>query len=63
MPDMIDKVEDAIEILKSKKSEIIKFINKKVNLPLLNEKQEAKLFGQIFDRFMLAIDKFVDKKK
>ena len=55
---MVDMI---MAYLKSNKEEIIDGINKKVNVPILNEKQEAKLLSQIFDRFMIAMDKFTDK--
>jgi len=61
MSDFKEKLGEAVDIMKGKKPEIIKFINKKVNVPILNEKQEAKLLSQIFDRFMVAVDKFANK--
>ena len=61
MSDFKDKLGLALNVMKDRKPEVIKFINKKVNVPILNEKQEAKLLSQIFDRFMLAMDKFTDK--
>ena len=61
MSDFKEKLGKALDVMKEKKPEVIKFINKKVNVPILNEKQEAKLLGQIFDRFMVAMDKFTDK--
>ena len=61
MSDFKDKLGLALNVMKERKPEVIKFINKKVNVPILNEKQEAKLLSQIFDRFMLAMDKFTDK--
>ena len=61
MSDFKEKLGKALDVMKDKKPEVIKFINKKVNVPILNEKQEAKLLSQIFDRFMIAMDKFTDK--
>ena len=61
MSDFKEKLGKALDVMKEKKPEVIKFINKKVNVPILNEKQEAKLLSQIFDRFMIAMDKFTDK--
>ena len=61
MSDFKEKLGKALDVMKEKKPEVIKFINKKVNVPILNEKQEANLLSQIFDRFMIAMDKFTDK--
>ena len=61
MSDFKEKLGKALDVMKEKKPEVIKFINKKVNVPILNEKQEAKLLSQFFDRFMVAMDKFTDK--
>ena len=63
MSDLRDKLKIGMAALKLKKPEIIKFVNKKVNVPILNEKQEAKLLSDFFDKFMLALDKFSDKVK
>ena len=61
MSEFKEKLGVTLDLMKVRKPEIIKFINKKVNVPILNEKQEAKLLSQIFDRFMVAMDKFTDK--
>ena len=56
-------MEYVIKYLKNNKAEVIKAANAKVNVPILNEKQEAKLLSDFFDKFMLALDKFSDKVK
>jgi len=61
MSDFKEKLGISLDLMKARKPEIIKFINKKVNVPILNEKQEAKLLSQIFDRFMVAMDKFTEE--
>jgi hypothetical protein len=61
MSEFKEKLGKALDIMKGRKPEVIKFINKKVNVPILNEKQEAKLFSKIFDRFMIAMDKFTEE--
>ena len=38
-----------VKYLKGNKPEVIKAVNKKVNLPILNEKQEAELMDAIYD--------------
>ena len=60
MSEFKEKLGVTLDLMKVRKPEIIKFINKKVNVPILNEKQEAKLLSQIFDRFMVAMDKFAE---
>ena len=42
-------VDYVIEYLENNKDEVIKKANKKLNLPLLNEKQEAQLLEASFD--------------
>ena len=39
MSDFKEKLGKALDVMKEKKPEVIKFINKKVNVPILNEKQ------------------------
>ena len=38
-----------VKYLKGNKPEVIKAVNKKVNLPILNEKQEAELMEAIYE--------------
>ena len=38
-----------IKYLADNRSKNIEYINKKYNLPMLNEKQEAELFGVFYD--------------
>ena len=38
-----------VKYLKSNKAEVIKTANAKVNLPILNEKQEAELMDSIYE--------------
>tara|TARA_Y100000296_G_C4990174_1_gene165006 strand:- start:166 stop:378 length:213 start_codon:yes stop_codon:yes gene_type:complete len=38
-----------LKLLKDNKVKNIEYINKKYNLPMLNEKQEAELFGVFYD--------------
>tara|TARA_Y100000310_G_C20297947_1_gene630347 strand:- start:398 stop:595 length:198 start_codon:yes stop_codon:yes gene_type:complete len=38
-----------VKYLKNNKAEVIASANKKVNLPILNEKQEAELMDAIYD--------------
>ena len=42
-------VDFVIEYLENNKDEVIKKANKKLNLPVLNEKQEAQLLEASFD--------------
>ena len=46
------------------KEQVVKIMNSKVNLPMLNEKQEAELFSKWFDAFVEGIEylKDMDKK-
>ena len=46
------------------KDKVVKIMNSKVNLPMLNEKQEAELFSKWFDAFVEGIEylKDMDKK-
>ena len=48
----------------SKQRTVVKIMNSKVNLPYLNEKQEAELFSKWFDAFVEGIEylKEMDKK-
>ena len=50
-----------IKYLKNNKSQVIKSANAKVNLPILNEKQEAELLEIGFD-MSLEMVQLLDKK-
>ena len=49
-----------VKYLKGNKPEVIKAVNKKVNLPILNEKQEAELLGIVHE---IIVDVAKDMKK
>ena len=49
--------------LKSNKEEIIDGINKKVNLPLISEAKEEKIFASLFDGMMEVLESVLNKKK
>ena len=49
--------------LKSNKEEIIDGINKKVNLPLISEAKEEKIFSSLFDGMMEVLESVLNKKK
>ena len=56
-------VDIIIGYLKSNKEEIIDGINKKVNLPLISEAKEEKIFASLFDAFMEVLESVLSKKK
>ena len=45
-----------IKYLKNNKAEVIKSANAKVNLPILNEKQEAELMEAIYEVIIDVVD-------
>ena len=49
--------------LKSNREEIIDGINKKVNLPLISEAKEEKIFASLFDGMMEVLEGVLNKKK
>lgn len=53
-----------IQKAQANKEQVVKIMNSKVNLPMLNEKQEAELFSKWFDAFVEGIEylKDMDKK-
>ena len=53
-----------IQKAQANKEQVVKIMNSKVNLPYLNEKQEAELFSKWFDAFVEGIEylKEMDKK-
>ena len=53
-----------IQKAQANKEQVVKIMNSKVNLPYLNEKQEAELFSKWFDAFVEGIEylKDMDKK-
>ena len=55
-------VDIQIGYLKSNKKEIIEGINKKVNLPLISEAKEEKIFASLFDAFMEVLESVLSKK-
>jgi len=55
-------VDIIIAYLKSNREEIIDGINKKVNLPLISEAKEEKIFSSLFDAFMEVIESVLSKK-
>ena len=55
-------VDIIIGYLKSNKKEIIEGINKKVNLPLISEAKEEKIFASLFDAFMEVLESVLSKK-
>ena len=57
---MVDMI---IAYLKSNRDEIIDGINKKVNLPLISEAKEEKIFSSLFDAFMEVLESVLSKKK
>jgi len=42
--------------LEEKQDEIVKYVNSKIDLPKLTERQEAKLFNQIYDALQGVIE-------
>ena len=55
-------VDIIIAYLKSNREEIIDCINKKVNLPLISEAKEEKIFSSLFDAFMEVLESVLSKK-
>ena len=49
--------------LKGNKKEIIDALNKKVNIPLISEAKEEKIFSSLFDAFMEVLESVLSKKK
>ncbi len=48
-------IDYVIKCLESNKAEVIKAANKEVNLPILNEKQEAELMDAIYDVLLTVV--------
>jgi len=57
---MVDMI---IAYLKSNKEEIIDGINERINLPLISEAKEEKIFSSLFDAMMEVLEKVLSKKK
>ena len=53
-------IDYVIKYLQNNKTEVIKVANKQVDLPILNEKQEAELMDAIYD-VLLTIVKGIKK--
>tara|TARA_R100000808_G_scaffold19141_2_gene41677 strand:+ start:3799 stop:3996 length:198 start_codon:yes stop_codon:yes gene_type:complete len=53
-------IDYVVRYLQDNKKEVIKVANKEVNLPILNEKQEADLMDAIYD-VLLAVVKGIKK--
>ena len=48
--------------LEKQKADVVKWLNKRINIPIIDEKLEAEFFENIFDLFISAIIHFgVDK--
>ena len=58
--EMVDMI---MAYLQSNREEIIDGINKKVNLPLISEAKEEKIFASLFDGMMEVLEKVLSKKK
>ena len=48
--------------IKTNKHEKIAGLNKKVNIPLISEAKEEKIFSSLFDGFMEIIESVLSKK-
>ena len=59
----IEMVDMIMAYLQSNREEIIDGINKKVNLPLISEAKEEKIFASLFDGMMEVLEKVLSKKK
>ena len=57
---MIDII---LAYLRSNKQEIVEWLNKKVNLPLVSEAKEEKILSSLFDGFMEVLENVLKKKK
>ena len=57
---MVDMI---MAYLKGNREEIIDGINKKINLPLISEAKEEKIFASLFDAMMEVLEKVLSKKK
>ena len=57
---MVDMI---MAYLRSNREEIIDGINKKVNLPLISEAKEEKIFASLFDGMMEVLEGVLNKKK
>ena len=55
-------VDMLIAWMRANKDEIIDGINKKVNLPLISEAKEEKIFESLFDGFIEVIEAVAKKK-
>ena len=62
-----DFIRKQVEELSNKiavaQEEIIDGINKKVNLPLVSEAKEEKIFTSLFDAMLEVLEKVLNKKK
>ena len=47
------------KVLVTKKEEIITFLNKKIDLPKLDEKEERKLLNNIYEVLIMLVDKIL----
>ena len=52
-----------IKKVKENKAMAVEMINKKVNLPLLGEKEEAVIYGDAYDAFVEFLELMVAKLK
>ena len=57
---MVDMI---MAYLKGNREEIIDGINEKINLPLISEAKEEKIFASLFDAMMEVLEKVLSKKK
>ena len=56
---MVDMI---MAYLKGNREEIIDGINKKINLPLISEAKEEKIFASLFDAMMEVLENVFSKK-
>jgi len=52
-----------VNYLKENKDEIVDEINKKINIPLVSEAKEEKVFEALFDGMMEILEGILAKKK
>ena len=58
-----EKLDDLIELLKDSKfkNKFVDTINKDINIPILNEKTEKKIFNSLYNVLIKHVEKAIDE--
>ena len=57
---MLEKM--VVKVLKENKADIVDYINKKVDIPLVSEANEAKIYSAIADCALEAVEEVLSRK-